>query len=176
MFYNNNSNDINVNLCVKCKNYITGKTKHCIVCDKCIDNWDHHCFWLNICINKKNYDIFICFIINIFLSLLFNITSSVLFLIDILFRENVINELFFFVSVNKNYFIYFKYVLIVIDGIYFLVNFAFMASFIIPFLFCDLICKKRDDKKKIELRNMSIDEGTSMNEKLTSMSNSNEDE
>ena len=175
MYYNNNNNDINVNLCVKCKKYITGKTKHCIVCDKCIDNWDHHCFWLNTCINGKNYDIFIVFLINIFLSLIFNLTSSVYFLIDILFAENVINEIFFFISINENYFVYFKYGLIVLDTIYFLMNFIFMISFIIPFLFCDLMCKKSDNKK-IELRNMSIDEGTSMNEKLTSASNVTEDE
>ena len=60
-------------LCPVCKTLKAKKTNHCIICNKCIENWDHHCFWLNICINKETYNLFISFVITLFILVVFNI-------------------------------------------------------------------------------------------------------
>ena len=60
-------------LCPVCKIIKASNTKHCIICNKCIENWDHHCYWLNICINKETYNLFLSFIIILFLLIIFNI-------------------------------------------------------------------------------------------------------
>lgn len=60
-------------LCPICRIIKNSKTKHCIICNKCIDNWDHHCFWLNMCINKETYNLFLSFVIILFILMVFNI-------------------------------------------------------------------------------------------------------
>ena len=60
-------------LCPLCKIIKKSGTKHCIICNKCIENWDHHCYWLNICINKETYNLFLSFVIILFLVIVFNI-------------------------------------------------------------------------------------------------------
>ena len=60
-------------LCPVCKIIRPPKTKHCFICNKCINNWDHHCFWLNICINKDTYNLFIFFLIILFITIVLNV-------------------------------------------------------------------------------------------------------
>lgn len=55
--------------CLIKKNF---KTKHCLICKKCIQQFDHHCFWIGNCIGKKNYFMFIFFLIFTICNLVFN--------------------------------------------------------------------------------------------------------
>jgi len=60
-------------LCPVCKIIRPPKTKHCFICNKCINNWDHHCYWLNICINKETYNLFIFFLVILFITIVLNV-------------------------------------------------------------------------------------------------------
>jgi hypothetical protein len=60
-------------LCPICKIIRPPKTKHCFICNKCINNWDHHCYWLNICINKDTYNLFIFFLVILFITIVLNV-------------------------------------------------------------------------------------------------------
>ena len=60
-------------LCPVCKIIRPPKTKHCFICNKCINNWDHHCYWLNICINKDTYNLFILFLLILFITIVLNV-------------------------------------------------------------------------------------------------------
>ena len=60
-------------LCPVCKIIRPPKTKHCFICNKCINNWDHHCYWLNICINKDTYNLFIFFLVILFITIVLNV-------------------------------------------------------------------------------------------------------
>ena len=51
-------------------------SKHCLVCNICVDGFDHHCFWVNNCVGKKNYYLFLTFLIYVNLILLFNLCLS----------------------------------------------------------------------------------------------------
>jgi len=56
--------------CYKCFVKKDKFSKHCIVCDKCYEDFDHHCFWINKCVAKKNYNLFISFLLITFFYLL----------------------------------------------------------------------------------------------------------
>ena len=56
----------------------TPNSKHCIICEKCVDGFDHHCYWVNNCIGKKNFFIFLIFIVLVAVNLIVNITISML--------------------------------------------------------------------------------------------------
>lgn len=58
----------------------TPNSKHCIICEKCVDGFDHHCYWVNNCIGKKNFFIFLIFIVLVALNLIVSITISTLVL------------------------------------------------------------------------------------------------
>lgn len=53
-------------------------TKHCVICNKCIDMFDHHCVWVNNCIGRKNFKLFIVFLIFTLLNTLLNIVISLI--------------------------------------------------------------------------------------------------
>ena len=70
-----NGEDIN-DYCPYCwikKNF---SSKHCLICNICVDGFDHHCFWVNNCVGKKNYYLFLTFLIYVNLILLFNLCLS----------------------------------------------------------------------------------------------------
>ena len=89
-------------LCPVCKIIRQSKTKHCIICNKCIENWDHHCYWLNICINKETYNLFIFFLILLFIMIIFNIIIYVSIFLNLkVFKSfNYMNMILFFFIVS----------------------------------------------------------------------------
>ena len=61
--------------CYKCYTRKNINIKHCIICDRCYNGFDHHCYWINKCVAKKNYKLFMLFLIEtfIYLGLILNI-------------------------------------------------------------------------------------------------------
>ncbi|KAM3142661.1 hypothetical protein pb186bvf_005320 [Paramecium bursaria] len=50
-------------ICPDCSQLRPQRSRHCDICQKCVDRYDHHCPWLSNCIGKKNYRVFILFLI-----------------------------------------------------------------------------------------------------------------
>lgn len=54
--------------CSNCDSHVEDKSKHCKRCNRCVSNFDHHCKWVNNCIGGKNYRIFLCLVVIVFIS------------------------------------------------------------------------------------------------------------
>jgi palmitoyltransferase len=59
--------------CGVCVVDIPLRAKHCKYCNKCIATYDHHCDWVGNCIGEKNKLMFIAFVFNHCVELLFSI-------------------------------------------------------------------------------------------------------
>lgn len=59
--------------CGECVVDIPIRAKHCKYCNKCIATYDHHCDWVGNCIGEKNKLLFITFVFNHCVELLFSI-------------------------------------------------------------------------------------------------------
>ncbi|XP_062926414.1 uncharacterized protein si:ch211-223a10.1 [Mobula hypostoma] len=62
--------------CIYCEMVRPEGTKHCRLCNCCMENFDHHCLFLMKCVAKKNQRLFILFLLEIIISHLTFITSS----------------------------------------------------------------------------------------------------
>jgi hypothetical protein len=51
------------NICPYCSVYKSALSRHCYTCNKCIEDFDHHCIWIDNCIGKRNYNLFLIFLI-----------------------------------------------------------------------------------------------------------------
>lgn len=49
--------------CSKCLTVEGDKVYHCDYCDVCIEGHDHHCVWTGKCIGRRNYVVFILFVV-----------------------------------------------------------------------------------------------------------------
>ena len=65
--------------CYKCKIKKEKNTVHCFICQQCIEDFDHHCYWINKCVGKKNYFLFIFFLI-------FNLINFGIYIYNDLYR------------------------------------------------------------------------------------------
>ena len=59
--------------CGECVVDIPLRAKHCKLCTKCVATYDHHCDWVGNCIGEKNKALFIIFVFNHCLEILFTI-------------------------------------------------------------------------------------------------------
>jgi hypothetical protein len=78
-----NKNDDLTNYCYKCYVLKTPSLKHCIICDRCYERFDHHCYWINKCVAKRNFVLFIIFLVETALYLIFALAINILSLIKI---------------------------------------------------------------------------------------------
>ena len=89
--------------CYKCFIKKEKDTIHCIICNKCFSNFDHHCYCINNCIANNNYSLFILFLFEIVVLLLFILLMSILGLIAAFNnRINNIYNLEFLKSILNN--------------------------------------------------------------------------
>ena len=49
--------------CNICDAYVQTGTKHCGPCNRCCEEFDHHCAWLGTCVGKRNYHLFLWFVL-----------------------------------------------------------------------------------------------------------------
>ena len=67
--------------CYKCFIKKEKDTIHCIICNKCFSNFGHHCYCINNCIANNNYCLFVVFLFETVVILLFILLMSILGLI-----------------------------------------------------------------------------------------------
>ena len=141
----------NENLCVICKRVKETYTKHCIACDVCVDGFDHHCFFLNACISRKNVKYFYIFIVEILLTVVFNMTLSTVFLMDLYEEPKIYYGLIFNeCNFNKNEYKIIDYIIFVVIIIYFVIGLLTILISAIPII-VNLI-KIKMEKNKLNLK------------------------
>lgn len=57
--------NVKVKFCRGCLNYRPPRTVHCGICNACIERFDHHCPWLGGCVGKRNYRVFLPYLISL---------------------------------------------------------------------------------------------------------------
>ena len=63
-------------ICTKCKLYQPPGTAHCVDCGVCVKGYDHHCGFMGQCVGKLNLFPFYCFLINIFVTVVFMLFAT----------------------------------------------------------------------------------------------------
>ncbi|KAK6305973.1 hypothetical protein J4Q44_G00228980 [Coregonus suidteri] len=66
--------------CSRCELYLPPAAWHCRRCNACVDRFDHHCEWLNNCVGRRNYRVFLLFLLLLTSYLLLVLSSSQLYL------------------------------------------------------------------------------------------------
>ena len=138
-----NGHRIIVPYCYTCSMFRPPRTSHCSVCDNCVERFDHHCLWLGTCIGKRNYKYFYWFITSIFINQIFQIFSSIYY---------VVNQAKKWKNKEKNS----RFLVIAYSGII-LYNILFIACFLWKLLFIHTILVFKNNtfyefvKKKLKI-------------------------
>ena len=144
----------NENLCVICGRVKDLSTQHCIACDVCVDGFDHHCFFLNTCITRKHLTCFKIFEVEIVFTLVLNLTTSIIFFID-MYKEPKIYYGFIFDDCNfsKDKYKFVDYLIFIVDVLYFVFCLFTISVSAVPFIVNKV--KKKLEKNKLNLKKIS---------------------
>lgn len=52
------SSELDPNMCPRCRKYTPPRTFHCGACQVCVQRMDHHNVWLDCCIGQSNYRLY----------------------------------------------------------------------------------------------------------------------
>lgn len=75
---------IQLKYCDTCNIFRPPRSAHCYICDYCIEKFDHHCPWLGSCVGKKNYFLFMLYILVFGIHLVICIMACIMGLFHIL--------------------------------------------------------------------------------------------
>ena len=64
-------------MCRTCMVYRSSRCSHCSFCDVCVLDFDHHCPWVGNCVGRRNYRMFVAFLIAANLKCLYILAFSV---------------------------------------------------------------------------------------------------
>ena len=141
----------NENLCVICRRVKELSTKHCIACHVCVDQFDHHCFFLNTCITRKHLTSFKIFIYEITLTLCLNLTTSIIFFIDMYNEPKIYYGLFLDdCNFSEDEYKFIDYIVFIIDAIYFIFCLLNILVSAVPFIINKV--KQKMEKNKVNLQ------------------------
>lgn len=59
------SHNTNIRFCSECLIYRPPRSAHCYECNVCVEKIDHHCPWIGMCIGKRNYRLYISYILSL---------------------------------------------------------------------------------------------------------------
>lgn len=63
--FNIKTHHVTLRFCNECFIYRPPRAAHCYICNVCVEKLDHHCPWLGTCIGKRNYRLFLLYIISL---------------------------------------------------------------------------------------------------------------
>ena len=84
--------DINpADLCAECKIIRSARSRHCAICNQCVERFDHHCPWINNCVGIKNHNVFILFLLTIWLKIVFHSYVVAVSFFKFIYKEDQYN-------------------------------------------------------------------------------------
>lgn len=175
--------DKDIDLTKYCYNCFIKKTrdsKHCVICNNCYEEFDHHCFWINKCVAKRNYYLFITFLFETLIYLIYILIISILGLIKIIsYKDNIpkiCQEERFYNWICRNYFIYDFSLHLIINILLILINLSFLIpEFLLLILHIRVICTNYKEKKKNRNETNSVATTSLLNEDDSNLFLSNGD-
>jgi palmitoyltransferase ZDHHC9/14/18 len=94
------THELSVKYCGNCSIYRPPRTIHCYSCGGCIEKLDHHCPWLGTCIGKRNYSLYIFYIVFMQILTALLCVQTVIYTIASPFAENEIGFILNFLICN----------------------------------------------------------------------------
>ena len=76
------SNIHSCEMCPDCEVLRTPRSRHCAICNHCVERFDHHCPYINNCVGIRNHNVFLIFLISLFMLILSLIASNIIHLAD----------------------------------------------------------------------------------------------
>jgi hypothetical protein len=76
-------------ICRTCLVYRSSRCSHCSLCDACVLDFDHHCPWIGNCVGRRNYRMFVSFLIAANVKCLYILAFSIANLVLISTKDSI---------------------------------------------------------------------------------------